>query len=211
MNNGYVITIGREYGSGGREIGEKVAEKLGIPWYDKELLAAAAKKSGFTEQIFQAHDETVHNSLLYALVTGIGSPPNGSLQPLPVRLYLEQFNTIRELASQEDCLFIGRCADYALRDRPRVVNVFVHAPLPDRIQRVCRRNQVDERKARDLIRKQDKSRASYYSYYTDQRWGNAKNYDLTFDTSNLGIDGSVSMILHYLSVRETEDTKDLTL
>ncbi len=199
MNNGYVITVGREYGSGGREIGEKVAKRLGIKWYDKEILSASAQKSGFTEQIFEAHDETAHNSLLYSLVTGLGCSSTANFQPLSVQLYLEQFNTIREIAEKESCVFIGRCSDYVLRDHKNVIKIFVHAPLPDRIQRICRRNQVDEAKAKDMIRKRDKARAGYYNYYTDQHGGNAKNYDLSFDTSKLGIDSSVDLILHYLT------------
>lgn len=198
MNNGLVIAIGREYGSGGREIGEKVARHLGIKWYDKEILTASAKNSGFTEAIFEEHDETAHNSLLYSLATGV-FPLAANIQPLSDQLYLELFSTIREIADRESCVFIGRCSDYALRNRENVISIFVHAPLSDRIQRICHRNQVGEAKAKDMIRKTDRARASYYNYYTDRKWGDMRNYDLTFDTSKLGIDGSVGLILNYIS------------
>lgn len=198
MNNSFVIAIGREYGSGGREIGEKVAKHLGIKWYDKEILIASAKNSGFTEQVFEEHDEIGHNSLLYSPITGT-FPSAVNIQPLCDQLYLEQFNTIREIADRESCVFIGRCSDYALRNRENVIRIFVHAPLPDRIQRICRRNQIGEAKAKDIIRKTDRARASYYNYYTDQKWGDMRNYDLTFDTSKLGIDGSVGLIQNYMT------------
>ena len=128
---------------------------------------------------------------------GTSAPP---IQPLSVQLYLEQFNTIREIAEKESCVFIGRCSDYALRNRENVINVFVHAPLPDRIRRICRRNQVDEAAAKDMIQKKDKARANYYNYYTGQKWGNMRNYDLTFDTSKVGIDGAVDLILRYCAL-----------
>lgn len=199
MNHNLIITIGREYGSGGREIGETLAKRLGIHWYDKELLTVSAEKSGFAQRIFEQYDETAQNSLLYSLVTGLGSPAS-PIQPLSVQLYLEQFNTIREIAQKESCVFIGRCSDYALRDQENVINVFVHAPLSDRIKRICRRNQVDEAKARDMIQKKDKARANYYNYYTNQKWGSTRNYDLTFDTSKVGIDGAVDLILRYCTL-----------
>ena len=199
MNNNLIITIGREYGSGGREIGETLAKRLGIKWYDKELLTVSAEKSGFSQRIFEQYDETAQNSLLYSLAMGLGSPAS-PIQPLSVQLYLEQFNAIREIAQKESCVFIGRCSDYALRGRENVVNVFVHAPLPDRIQRICRRHQVDEAKAKDMIQKKDKARANYYNYYTKQKWGSTRNYDLTFDTSKVGIDGAVELILRFCSL-----------
>lgn len=199
MNSNLVITIGREYGSGGREIGETLAKKLGIKWYDKQLLIVSAEKSGFAEPIFEKYDETAQNSLLYSLVTGLGSSAS-PIQPLSVQLYLEQFKAIREIADKESCVLIGRCSDYALRNRDNVIKIFVHAPLPDRIQRISRRNQVDAATAKDRILKRDRARANYYNYYTDQKWGNTKNYDLTFDTSKVGIYGAVELILQYIAL-----------
>lgn len=199
MSNNFILTIGREYGSGGREIGESVARQLGIRCIDKELLRATAENSGFSENILKQYDEVGSKSLLYSLVTGL-SPSSNTVPPLPVQVYLEQFKTIQQLADQESCVFIGRCSDYALRDHENLIRVFIHAPLPYRIRRICRRNEVDERTAKDRIAKIDRSRAAYYNQFTSQKWGSTKNYDLTLDTSKVGIAGAVSVILHYIEL-----------
>ena len=198
MEKHMIITIGREYGSGGREVGETIARKLGIKCYDKEILAASAKNSGFAAKVFEEYDETAKNSLLYSLAVNTGfSYPFGE-KPVAVQLYLEQFHTIKELAKKEPCVFIGRCSDYVLRNYENVVNVFAHAPIEQRIERICRRSQVDREKAGAMIAKVDKTRAGYYHYYTDQKWGRANNYNLCLDTGKLGIRGAVEMIEKYI-------------
>ncbi|MDD2981452.1 MAG: cytidylate kinase-like family protein [Hespellia sp.] len=198
MGNHFVITVGREFGSGGHEIAEKLAEKLGVKCYDKEILAESAKKSGFREQVFEEHDETAKNSLIYSIVTGIGNYSDS--QPLSFQLYLDQFHTIKEIAEKESCVMVGRCSDYVLREEDDTINIFAHAPMEARVKRICQRYHVDEKKAREMIAKQDKTRSSYYNYYTNQKWGASKHYDLTFDTSKTGIDGAIQLILEYMNI-----------
>lgn len=197
-----IYTIGREYGSGGKEVGEKLAEKLGIKLYDKELLQQAAKESGFCEEIFENHDEKPTNSFLYSLVmdtysTGSYSSAPFLDMPLNHKVFLAQFDTIKKIADQESCVIVGRCADYALASHPDCINVFIHADLDDRIKRVSKRMNITEQKAKDMVQKQDKQRASYYNYYTCKKWGEAKSYDLTLNASKLSIDDCVEMILNY--------------
>ncbi|MDD3361562.1 MAG: cytidylate kinase-like family protein [Hespellia sp.] len=198
MDKHFVITIGREFGSGGHEIAEKLAEKLNIKCYDKEILAESAKKSGFREQVFEENDEKTKNSLIYSIVTGISNYTNS--QPLSVQLFLDQFHTIKEIADKESCVMVGRCSDYVLRERDDTINVFAHAPMDARMKRICQRYDVTENKAEEMIEKQDKTRASYYNYYTNQKWGEAKYYDLSFDTSKTGIDGAIQLIMEYVNI-----------
>lgn len=204
-----IYTIGREFGSGGRVVGEKLAERLGIKFYDKELLQQAAKESGFCKEIFENHDERPTNSFLYSLVMDTYSGGNYSStpfldMPLNHKVFLAQFDTIKKIAEQESCVIVGRCADYALSDRPDCINVFVHADIEDRIKTVSKRDNLTENKARDLIQKKDKQRASYYNYYTSKKWGDSRSYDLTLNTSKLSIDDCVELIL---SFREKMDQK----
>lgn len=200
MSENLIITIGREYGSGGHEIGKKLAERLGINCYDKEILAVSAKKSGFSEQFLEENDESAQNSLLYSLVTGIG---HARTQPLSVQLYLEQFNAMKEIAAKESSVFVGRCADYILREEKDLVTVFTMAPLDARIARICERNGVDMAEAERMIQKKDKSRASYYNYYSDKTWGKANTYKLCLDTSETGIDGAVELIARYVELHKS--------
>jgi cytidylate kinase len=197
-----VVTIGREFGSGGKEIGEKLAEKLSVPCYDKELLDLAAKDSGFCQEIFENHDEKPTKSFLYSLVMDTNSmwgyAQNSYLEmPLNQKVFLAQFDTIKSLAKKESCVIVGRCADYALEDMTHVCNVFIHGNLDFRIQRIAKQFQLADNKAKDLILKTDKSRASYYNYYSNKKWGDSRSYHLTLDSSKLGIDGCVEMILKY--------------
>ena len=197
-----IYTIGREFGSGGREVGEKLAAKLGIKLYDKELLQQAAKDSGFCEEIFENHDEKPTNSFLYSLVMDIYSVSGYSAapfldMPLNHKVFLAQFETIKKIAEKESCVIVGRCADYALSDNPNCINVFIHADLDVRIKNVSRNLNITENKARDIINKTDKQRASYYNYYTSKKWGDSKSYNLSLDAGKLGTDNCVEMILKF--------------
>ena len=193
MNN-TIYTIGRQYGSGGRIIGKKLAEDLGIPFYDKELLTIAAKESGFCEEIFETHDEKPTSSFLYSLVMGgYGSDS----MPLNHKLFLAQFETIKKIAKQGSCVIIGRCADYALEEMDNVVNVFVHASMEERVKRVVEEYGDDPKKAEDIINKTDKKRANYYNYYSDKKWGVASTYNLSIDSGKIGIDKSVELIKEF--------------
>lgn len=197
-----IYAIGREFGSGGREVGEKLAAKLGIKLYDKELLQQAAKDSGFCEEIFENHDEKPTNSFLYSLVmdtysvSGYSAAPFLDM-PLNHKVFLAQFETIKKIAEKESCVIVGRCADYALSDNPDCINIFIHADLDVRIKNVSRNLNITENKARDIINKTDKQRASYYNYYTSKKWGDSKSYNLSLDAGKLGTDNCVEMILKF--------------
>ncbi|MCQ4726009.1 cytidylate kinase-like family protein [Anaerotignum faecicola] len=194
-----IITIGRQYGSGGKEIGEKIAKELGIPFYDKELLTAAAKKSGICEEMFESHDEKPTSSFLYSLV--VGSYASGQT-PMNHKLFLAQFDAIKEIASQGSCVILGRCADYALEDDPDVINVFIHADKETRIKRAVKYYNVEEGKAEDVINKTDKQRASYYNFYSGKKWGNTGSYDLSVNSGFIGIDNTVKTIIDFVEKRK---------
>lgn len=209
MMGNKIYTIGREFGSGGKDVGEKLAKHLGIKLYDKELLQQAAKDSGFCEEIFENHDEKPTNSFLYSLVmdtysvSGYTSAPFLDM-PLNHKVFLAQFDTIKKLAAQESCVIVGRCADYALADNPDCINVFIHADLEKRIKMVSKRGNMTENKAKDTINKNDKQRASYYNYYTSKKWGDSASYHMTLDAGKLGIDGCVDMILKFREIMDAQ-------
>lgn len=200
MDKHILITIGRQFGSGGREIGYKVAEKLGIKCYDKELLAEASKESGLCEKIFETHDEKPTRSFLYSLVMNtysVGYTPSGYVDmPIGHKLFLAQFDAIKNIAAKESCVIVGRCADYALEDNPDLLSVFIHADMDVRIKRIMERKEIEKADiARDLIIKTDKQRASYYNSYANKKWGDAKTYNVCIDSSILGIDGTADLIV----------------
>lgn len=205
MEKRVVVTIGREYGSGGHEIGMKLAQELGVKCYDKELLKLASKESGICEELFSNHDEKPTNSLLYSLVMdtyslGYSSPTFVDM-PINHKVFLAQFDAIKHLAEKENCVIVGRCADYALEEDKSAIKVFIKAPLEKRIQRIVRLYDISESKAKDTIQKADKSRASYYNYYSSKKWGDAKSYDLCIDSSILGIEGTVELIKNYINIK----------
>ena len=208
MANNTIITIARQYGSGGHDVGKKLAEELKIPFYDKELLERAAKDSGFCQEIFENYDEKPTNSFLYSLVMDTYSMGYSTAafaeMPLNHKIFLAQFNAIKDIAKEGPCVIVGRCADYALADFPNVVNVYLYADLQSRIARIARRHDVTDAKAKDLIQKTDKSRASYYNYYTNKKWGEATGYDLCLNTASLGIDGTIHMIREFAAYKERE-------
>ncbi len=211
MANNTIITIGRQYGSGGHDIGKQLAEELNVPFYDKALLERAAKDSGLCQEIFENHDEKPTNSFLYSLVMdtySLGySTSSFSEMPLNHKIFLAQFDAIKNIAKEGPCVIVGRCADYALAEFPNVVNVFLHADLQDRIVRIARRHDLTDAKAKDLIIKTDKRRASYYNYYTSKKWGDAAGYDLSLNTATLGIDGTIHMIREFVAYKEKEHDK----
>lgn len=197
-----IITIGRQYGSGGREIGKKLAERLNIPYYDRELLSRAAKESGFCEEMIENHDERPTNSFLYNLVMDTYSfgYNTSSFVDMPIshKIFLAQFDTIKKIANEGGCVIVGRCADYALADYPNCVNVFIHADESHRVKRIMERNNISESKAKDEISKKDKQRQSYYNYYSSKKWGRSDTYDLSINSAKLGIDGTVNLLAQYV-------------
>ena len=206
-----IITIGRQFGSGGREIGEKLAEHFGIKCYDKELLSRAAKESGFCEEMIQNHDERPTNSFLYNLVMDTYSfGYNASSfvdMPISHKVFLAQFDTIKKIADEGPCVIVGRCADYALADYDNVLNLFIHGNEECKIKRLKERfdDITTDDKAREMMNKKDKQRQSYYNYYSSKKWGRADSYDLCINSSILGIDGTVKFIIQY--IEDFENTK----
>lgn len=199
-----IITIGRQFGSGGREIGEKLAKKMDVPFYDKELLKRAAKESGLCEEIFENFDEKPSSSFLYSLVMdpySLGYSNNGFDLPLNHKVFLAAFDTIKKIADEGSCIIVGRCADYVLQDYTNCINLFIHAPMEDRIKRISVKYDLPENKAKDMIYKKDKQRASYYNYYSNSKWADIKNYHLSINSSLLGIDGTVDMIVDLVKRR----------
>ena len=199
-----IITIGRQFGSGGREIGEMVAEHFGIKCYDKELLSRAAKESGFCEEMIQNHDERPTNSFLYNLVMDTYSFGYNSSSfvdmPISHKVFLAQFDTIKKIAKEEPCIIVGRCADYELSDLPNVLNLFIYGDEECKIKRIRERfsDITSNEKAREMMIKKDKQRQSYYNYYSSKKWGRADSYDLCINSSILGIEGTVKLIIQYI-------------
>ncbi len=199
-----IITVGRQFGSGGREIGELVAQHFGIKCYDKELLSRAAKESGFCEEMIQNHDERPTNSFLYNLVMDTYSfGYNASSfvdMPISHKVFLAQFDTIKKIADEGPCVIVGRCADYALSDYDNVLNLFIYADEDAKIRRIKERFEdvKTDDQAKDMMSKKDKQRQSYYNYYSSKKWGRADSYDLCINSSKLGIEGTVKFIIQYI-------------
>ena len=208
MSDNLIITIGRECGSGGRHIGQALAEKLGIKCYDKELLNLAAKESGLCKELFETHDEKPTSSFLYSLVMDTYSLgyTNSAYMDMPInhKIFLAQFDTIKKLADEESCVIVGRCADYALADYPNVVSVFICADEEVKIQELMKRHNITRDKAKDVMIKTDKQRSGYYNYYSSKRWGDSNSYHLTLDAGKLGIDGCVDMILKFREIMDAQ-------
>ena len=199
-----IITIGREYGSGGRKIGKRVAEYFGIRYYDKELLERAASESGICKELFENHDEKPTSSFLYSLVMdtySFGYSGAGfSDMPLNHKVFLAQFDAIKKLAEEGPCVLVGRCADYALADNKDSFSIFIHADIEDRIQAVSEKELKTPKEARDIIAKADKGRASYYNYYTNKKWGASQSYDLCVNSSVLGEEGTFLTIVEAVKI-----------
>lgn len=207
MGNNLVITVGRQCGSGGKLIGEKLAKELGVKCYDKELLTRAAKESGMSEALFESHDEKPTNSFLYSLVMDSYSMgyATSSYMDMPInhKIFLAQFETIKKIAQEESCVIVGRCADYALADNPNLISVFIVAEDEDKIARIMETNDLKADKAKDIMIKTDKRRSGYYNYYSSKRWGDVRSYDLCINSSKLGgVDGCVEAIKSYIEVRK---------
>lgn len=208
MSNHTIITIARQYGSAGREIGEKLAKRLDVPFYDKALIAMAAKESGYSEEVFEKADERASNSLLYSLLMGSYSfgahsaPVNN--MPINDKLFLIQADIIKEVVQKGPCVIVGRCADYILRENNDVLNVFVHADKLNRMDHIVQSYGEPVEKAADIIVKKDKQRANYYNFYTNQRWGDPENYHLTLNSYAVGVDNAVELILSAADMKERQ-------
>ncbi len=197
----FIINIGRQLGSGGRQIGRLLAEEFGIAYFDKEILALAAKESGMSEEIFRRNDE--HKGFFRAVLGSIGPffTSGGDYygnQISDENLFRYQSEAIINAAEKQSCVFIGRCADYVLREKPNTVNIFLVADRKDRIRRICEFQHVDEKTAEHLIESGDKARAEFYNFYSAGKWGAAATYDLCLNTSVLGIEGTARLIADFV-------------
>lgn len=189
MEKKLIITIGRQFGSGGKAVADELGRRLGIPVYDSELITEAAKKSGIAEEFFKQRDEKRR-----ALFIGLQSGMNDEI------LFGIQSETIRDFADQGSAIFVGRASDYVLRDRD-CVDVFISAPLKARVGRIMERQGLSESEAESLIERKDRGRAEYYDFFTFSKWGSASNYDLCLDSSILGIEGTAEMIIKFAQMR----------
>ncbi len=200
MDKKIIVNIGRQQGSGGREIGKMLALDLGAKFYDKELLDLAARESGFSAEFFARNDEKTGFFRSF-LQMPFGNENSTSLYQnrfSQESLFKFQSDAIRKAANEGSCVFIGRCADYILRDFDDVVNVFITAPLEYRIQQVVKRHQVSPDEARKQIERIEGSRAEYYNYYTGKQWGFAASYDLCIDSSALGLEGTEKLLASFV-------------
>lgn len=183
-----IITIGREFGSCGHIIGKKLAEKLGVKYYDKESMAEEARKSDKYNELKSFYEEQPVNSLLYVIALDSGSGRHGEVP----------FEFIRQLATKEDCVIVGRCGNYILKDNPDMTSVFIHAPEEYRIEKTAEDRNISISKARKLVEKEDKARAGFHKYYADELWNCTDGYQLTIDSSVVGIDGAVELIIDFI-------------
>ena len=191
-----IITIGREYGSGGREIGRIVAQKLGVPFYDKEVLTRAAQESGLCEELFERHDE---KASVGGMISGshsmhMGTASVGLQMPLNQRVFLAQFDAISKIALEGDCVIVGRCADFILRDHPHALHIFVHADNEHRAARILERYGETNQPMSKRLQEKDSKRKVYYKHYTNQNWGEAPNYHLCLNSGLIGVDKCVDII-----------------
>ena len=190
MKSNLIITISREFGSGGHLIGEKLAEELNVPFYDEAIIERAAMKSGFDKNFIEEQEEKINNSLLFNIATS-GYYAGGTLHD---QIFIAERDAIVEIAQTGACIIVGRCADYILKDRPNCMNVFIHADKDQRLKRVTEEYGIKEGNVSAIIDKTDKQRARHYQYYSDQLWGAAENYHMTLNTSRFTIEPAVKIL-----------------
>ncbi len=195
-DNELIINVGRQFGSGGRLVALALGRKLGIPVYDQELIAKAAEQSGFSKELFANSDEKRNLLALSSFIVDVGRFGSADNYMSDNQLFVIQSNVIRSLADKGPAIFIGRCSDYILRDR-KCLDVFVTATDEVRIKRIAERMNITPEQADSLMRKKDRTRETYYNYYTFGNWGVASNYDLCVDSSVLGIEGTADMIIDF--------------
>lgn len=201
MENKIIISIGRQFGAGGRRVGQALAKRLDIPYYDKELILEAAKEYGFAPEIFEQNDEKSTSfsgnvlQWMESLVTGGMGSKNYLSQDA---LFEMQSSTIRKIAEEKSCVIVGRCSDYVLRDNPNCISVFLHSTDEDRAQRIQERSNISREEALTKMRTQDKKRAAYYNFYSNKTWGDSATYDLSLNVSALGVEKCVDIILYFI-------------
>lgn len=197
MEKTRIITIGRKYGSGGREIAKLVADKLGIAYYDKEIITNAAKESGLCDDFLENFEQTPTGSLLYSMVMNAQNGGFYMNKPIELVAYEAQVNAVKNAAKNGPCVIVGRCASYLLRDDYDILSVFVTAPVDYRMERIMKRDSLSKREAQAQINRMDKARASYHNYYADTKWGAADTYDLCINTAKISDEDAAELILRY--------------
>jgi cytidylate kinase len=197
-----VVTIGREYGSGGHEIGSQLAQLMGVPFYDREVLTRAARDSGICEDVLTEYDEKASSGYLFSLAAGISAAAEGTGltmgMPLNHRVFLAQFEAISKIAAEGPGVIVGRCGDYVLRERSNVVNFFLYAPVEDRIQRIMKVEELPYDQAKDRVRRVDKQRQNYYNFFADGNWGHRGNYHLMVSTGGLTTQAVAEILLEFV-------------
>ena len=205
MDTPLIITIGREYGSGGHEIGAEVAKRLGIAFYDKQIITLAAEKSGLSQEYIEQNEQRSKSSFIQNLAAS-SAYSNGffSTQYLPLSesIFISQAQVIRDIAAKESAVIVGRCSDYILAGRPNTINIFIHAPIEVRVARIMKLQNIDEASALKLIATSDKERGNHYFRYTDRKWGKAQNYDISINSSLLGVKRTVEMLIDLAQIEE---------
>ena len=206
MKKNTIICISREYGSGGRAVGELLSEKLGIPFYDKEILSRVAKESDMSEEFVKNHEESATYSHILNVPIGHRFPGVETEEIMtPEKLFMIQAKVIHELASEHDsCIFVGRCADVVLKDHENCYSFFIHSPVKDRIKRLVETEGVSERQAKKMIKQTDWERSSYHNYYTKQKWGDPGNYDLMINTGKIDLEDAADLIIDYIEKVQSE-------
>ncbi len=198
-----LVTISREYGSGGRTIGKLVADKLNVPFYDKEIIEMAVEGSDYSKEVLETAELRAKSSIIYSLAAAFSfSEGQGESLPVNDKLFLAQFQVIKEIGETDAGVIIGRCADYVLKDKPGVTNIFIHAEKEDRIRRAIEKYGVSEERAQAVVDDYDKARANYYSYHTSNRWGDYRNYNLSINTSYISEEKTAEMIVDYIKNRK---------
>ena len=205
MKNPLIITIGREYGSGGREIGKALAEKLGISFYDKQIISLAAEKSGLSPEFITNNEQRVRSGFMQNLAASAAYQSgffSSQYLPLSETIFISQAQVVRDIAARERAVIVGRCADYILSGRKNTVNIFIHAPIEDRVRRIMALYQLSEADAMKAIATSDKERGNHYFRYTDMKWGKAQNYDICVNSALLGVDRTVEMLADMARIGE---------
>ena len=205
MNTPLIITIGREYGSGGRQIGQALAQRLGVAFYDKQIISLAAEKSGLSPEFITNNEQRVRSGFMQNLAASAAYQSgffSSQYLPLSETIFISQAQVIRDIAAKERAVIVGRCADYILSGRKNTVNIFIHAPIEDRVRRIMALYQLSEADAMKAIATSDKERGNHYFRYTDRKWGKAQNYDLSINSSLLGIEGTVEMLADVAGIED---------
>ena len=194
-----IITIGREYGSGGHDIGRLVAQELNVPFYDKEILTVAAKNSGICQELFESNDEKALPSYLFPIFPGADALAGGEMEmPLNHRIFLAQFDAIAKIALQGPCVMVGRCANYVLKAQPNLISVFIYGEVAARIERIARVENLPYDQAKERVRKVDKQRQGYYNFFADGNWGHRSNYHLMLNSTGVTPEAVAKSIIAYI-------------